>query len=264
MTSTTDPWTGGRVTPRATCVLCPNTGMMTLDGTNTWVLREPGATEVVVVDPGPSDEGHLARVLAAARQDGGRVALILLTHHHADHAESAQRFAELTGAPVRGGGRGTPLGDGERISVGALDLVALTTPGHTPDSVSFLVAADRLLLTGDTLLGRGSTIIPWPEGDLGHYLASLDRLIALTDDGRVRHVAPGHGPALPDPAAALAEARAHRLDRLREVGEIVESGTTDVDAVLEAVYGPVQGQLLRASRSIVKSQLAHLGVDVGE
>ncbi|WP_127126967.1 MBL fold metallo-hydrolase [Georgenia sp. SYP-B2076] len=264
MTSTTDVWTGGRVSPRATCVLCPNTGMMTLDGTNTWVLREPGAGEVVVVDPGPPDESHLAEVLATAGQDGGRVALVLLTHHHADHTGSADRFAELTGAPVRGAGRGAPWQDGERLSVGGLDLDVLVTPGHTPDSVSFLLPADRLLLTGDTLLGRGSTIIPWPDGDVGRYLESLDRLAGLVRGGRARQVAPGHGPVLADPGAALAEAHAHRLRRLEEIRAVVDTGTTRLDDVVAAVYGPVEGHRLWASRSIVRSQLAYLGVDVGE
>ena len=121
MTSTSELWTGGRVTPRAACVLGPNPGVMTLDGTNTWVLREPGAGEVVVVDPGPLDEAHLAEILRVAGEDGGSVALVLLTHHHHDHTESAERFAALTGAPVRGAGRGAPLRDGERIAVGQLD-----------------------------------------------------------------------------------------------------------------------------------------------
>ena len=94
------------MTPRAHCVLAPNPGPMTLDGTNTWVLLEPGATEAVVVDPGPLDEAHLAAVLAVVADAGARVALTVLTHGHADHAEAVPRFAELTGAPVRAGGRG--------------------------------------------------------------------------------------------------------------------------------------------------------------
>src|SRR6476661_3016987 len=113
-----DPaWLGGVTTVRAECVLCPNPSPMTLDGTNTWLLAEPGSDEVVVVDPGPLDEGHLAHVLA-------RVALTLLTHGHSDHAESADRFHELTGAPVRAIGRGhDDLWAGETLTVGGLEIL---------------------------------------------------------------------------------------------------------------------------------------------
>ena len=94
-------WHGGQITDRAQCVLAPNPGPMTLDGTNTWVLREPGSDAVVVVDPGPDGETHLAAVHDGVTAAGWRVAQILLTHHHPDHAGGAARFAELTGAPVR-------------------------------------------------------------------------------------------------------------------------------------------------------------------
>ncbi|MFH5823644.1 MBL fold metallo-hydrolase [Georgenia sp. AZ-5] len=260
MTSAPEVWAGGRVSPRAACVLGPNAGVMTLDGTNTWVLREPGAARAVVVDPGPLDGEHLDRVLLEAG-DGG-VAVILLTHHHLDHAESAARLAELTGAPVRGGGHGPALEDGERVEVDGLRVRVAATPGHTADSVCLHVPQDRLLLTGDTLLGRGSTIVPWPEGDLRAYLSSLDRLLDLTAREGLRRVGPGHGPVLSDPAAALTEAREHRLQRLAEIGRLLDAGTRDVDAVVRAVYGPVEGRRLWACRSIVRSQLAYLGVDV--
>ena len=103
-------WASGQVTERAYCVLAPNPGVMTLDGTNTWVLREPGAQECIVVDPGPLDEAHLTRVLDVVRRDGGRVGLTLLTHDHSDHADAAERFAHLSGAPVRA--RGNPSAPG--------------------------------------------------------------------------------------------------------------------------------------------------------
>ena len=98
----TDAPTGidGSGTARAQCVLAPNPSPMTLDGTNTWVIAEPGSTAVLVVDPGPADEGHLRRVLSVASAGDRRVAQIVLTHGHPDHAAGAARFAELSGAPV--------------------------------------------------------------------------------------------------------------------------------------------------------------------
>src|SRR6478735_9569469 len=94
------PGIDGFRTPRATCLLAPNPSPMTLDGTNTWVIAEPGSSAVVVVDPGPQDEGHLRQVLDLACAGDRHVAQIVLTHGHADHAAGAARFAELSGAPV--------------------------------------------------------------------------------------------------------------------------------------------------------------------
>src|SRR5690349_23655057 len=106
-------WHGGQASTRALCVLCPNPSPMTLDGTNTWVLLEPGSTEAVVIDPGPLDEGHLARVVETVTAAGARVTETILTHGHHDHAEAAPRFAELTGSRIRAVGRGhDDLADG--------------------------------------------------------------------------------------------------------------------------------------------------------
>ena len=153
--SAADPaWHGGVTTERAECVLCPNPSPMTLDGTNTWLLAEPGSDEVVVVDPGPLDEGHLQAVLRRVEESGRRVALTLLTHGHADRAESAGRFHELTGAPVRAFGRGhDDLWAGESISVGGLEILAVETPGHTSDSFSFVLPGDNTLLTESGEIG---------------------------------------------------------------------------------------------------------------
>ena len=125
-----DPaWAGGLVSERAHCVLCHNPSPMTLDGTNTWVLAEPGSSDVVVVDPGPLDEGHLQTVLHHVAETGRRVALTLLTHGHDDHAESADRFHQLTGAPVRAFGRGhDDIRAGETITLGGLEILAVETP----------------------------------------------------------------------------------------------------------------------------------------
>ena len=170
----TPDWTGGAVTSRATCVLAPNPGVMTLEGTNTWVLIEPGSTDAVVVDPGPLTEQHLQQVLGLVARRGARVALTLLTHGHWDHAESAGRFAELTSAPVRALGAGhDDLADGDRLTVAGLELAVVATPGHTSDSLSFLLVAENALLTGDTVLGHGTSVVAWPDGELAAYLGQV-------------------------------------------------------------------------------------------
>jgi glyoxylase-like metal-dependent hydrolase (beta-lactamase superfamily II) len=255
----TTVWGGGTVTSRATCVLAPNPGAMTLEGTNTWVLTEPGSERCVVVDPGPLDEQHLQRVLKVVGLSGARVALTLLTHGHADHAESAARFGELTGAPVRALGSGhDALGDGDRLMVDGLDLAVVATPGHTSDSLSFLLAAENVLLTGDTVLGRGTAVVAWPDGELAAYLRSLERIEAMTGSGEVTQILPGHGPAVADAAGVVRFYLEHRADRLMQVRAAVARRGADVDGVLELVYADVSAELWPVARLSLQAQLDYL------
>ncbi len=252
-------WRGGKVTERALCVLCPNPGPMTLDGTNTWVLLEPGSTEAVVIDPGPLDETHLQAVLAAVGERGARVTQTILTHGHADHAEGADRFAELTGAPTRAVGRGhDDLADGALVQVGGLDLRVVATPGHTADSLSFALPADHALLTGDTVLGRGTTVVAHPDGELAAYLASLERIADLTGGGSVTSILPGHGPVVPDAAAMVAFYRHHRAERLEQVRQALADGATGVQDVVERVYAEVPREVWPAAAQSVAAQLDYL------
>lgn len=241
------------VTETASVLLCDNPGLMTLEGTNTWVLKGPGSDEMVVVDPGPDNEGrHLERLAAL-----GPIPLVLISHRHADHTGGIDRIVDLTGAVVRSvgsgflRGMGGPLTDGEVIDAANLRIVVMATPGHTADSVSFLL--EDAVLTADTILGRGTTVIDREDGNLGDYLDSLRR---LQGSGH-RTVLPGHGPELDDIAAVCEtylEHREERLDQvraaLRELGdgaaarEIVEHVYTDIDEKLwDAAECSVQAQL---------------------
>ena len=240
------------VTATAGVVLAPNPGPMTLDGTNTWVLRGPGAERTVVVDPGPLTESHLTEVAAC-----GPVDVVLLTHGHADHSEGARRFAELTGARVRAldpahrlGDEG--LGEGDVVVGGGLEVRVLATPGHTADSLSFVL--DDAVLTGDTVLGRGTTVVAHPDGVLGDYLASLRRLREL---GGLT-VLPGHGPELPSAGEAAQRYLAHREQRLEQVRAAVTAGATSAQEVVEVVYADVDRALWPAATLSVLAQLAHL------
>ena len=240
------------VTATAAVVLAPNPGPMTLEGTNTWVLREPSSPTCVVVDPGPLVEQHLAEVASY-----GPVEVVLLTHGHLDHSEGARRLAELTGAPVRALDPAHRLGEeglaeGDVVAAAGLELRVLATPGHTSDSLSFLLP--DAVLTGDTVLGRGSTVVAHPDGVLADYLASLRRLRAL---GALA-VLPGHGPELPSPAAAAEQYLAHREARLEQVSAAVEAGATDVESVVRVVYADVDPALWPAATLSVRAQLRHL------
>lgn len=260
-------WSSREVTPRATCVLAPNPGIMTLDGTNTWVLREPGSEVSIVVDPGPMDQGHLGRVVDEATRDGGRVALTLLTHDHADHAEAALHFADLCGVPLKSvraiGEHHDGLGDGDTLRVGGLEVHVVSTPGHTGDSVSFLLTADSALLTGDTILGRGTTVVAWPDGELAAYLASLERIAAMTGSGAVTHILPGHGPDLPQATEVLAFYLAHRHERLGQIREALAAGARTPRQVVELVYADVPQSVWGAAELSVRAQLDYLTATEG-
>lgn len=254
---------GGPATTRATCVLAANPSAMTLQGTNTWILAEPDSDLAVVVDPGPLDEAHLGNVVATAEAAGKRVALTLLTHGHPDHSDGAARFAELTGTHVRAldpalrlGGEG--LGVGDVVTTGGLELHVVSTPGHTADSLCFHLPADRALLTGDTVLGHGTTIVAHPDGRLGDYLDSLRRLRALTVDEGVDTLLPGHGPVLDDAKGAIEYYLAHRAKRLAQVETAVENGHRTPSEVVEAVYADVDPRLWPAAELSVRAQLDYL------
>jgi glyoxylase-like metal-dependent hydrolase (beta-lactamase superfamily II) len=254
---------GGTATERAVCVLAPNPSPMTLDGTNTWLLSEPGSDLAVVVDPGPLDEGHLRAVVRTAEEAGKRVALTLLTHGHADHAEGAARFAELTGTAVRAldptlrlGGEG--LHHGDTVDVGGLELRVVGTPGHTSDSLSFHLVADGAVLTGDTVLGRGTTMVAHPDGRLGDYLDSLRRLRALAAEHGVSTVLPGHGPVLEDALGAVEFYLAHRASRLAQVETAVEAGHRTTAQLVAHVYADVDRALWPAAELSVRAQLEYL------
>ncbi|MFV0128606.1 MBL fold metallo-hydrolase [Streptomyces sp. HMX112] len=253
----------GPATVRAVNVLAPNPSPMTLDGTNTWILSEPGSDVAAVVDPGPLDEAHLRRVVETAERLGKRITTTLLTHGHWDHAQGAGRFAELTRSPVRALDPALRLGDeglapGEVIEVGGLELRVVPTPGHTADSLCFHLPGDRAVLTGDTVLGRGTTVVEHPDGRLGDYLDSLRRLRSLAVDDGVHTVLPGHGPVLEDAQGAVEFYLAHRANRLAQVETAVENGFTTPTAVVEHVYADVDRSLWPAAELSVRAQLEYL------
>ena len=268
---TDEGWAGGSFGDTGTCVLAPNADVMTLDGTNTWVLRDPDSSRSVVVDPGPSIDAHLDAIDAAA----GDVAVVLLTHHHADHSEAAREYAERHGCGVRAldpayrlGSEG--LGEGDVVAVGGLEVHVVATPGHTSDSLSFVVPQDRAVLTGDTVLGRGTTVVAHPDGQLGAYLSSLQRLHALCGEQGITTVWPGHGPVIDDALGALDLYLAHRQQRLEQVRHALrdlhaverEGGSfpheTLPRAIVEVVYADVDPVLWGAAELSVRAQLAYL------
>ncbi|MFV8319170.1 MBL fold metallo-hydrolase [Mycobacterium sp. 23] len=243
------------VTDTASVLLCDNPGLMTLEGTNTWVLRGPRSDELVVVDPGPDDDEHIARVA-----EQGRVVLVLISHRHGDHTDGIDKLVERTGATVRSAGSGFLRGfggelvDGEVIDAAGLKITVMSTPGHTADSLSFVL--DDAVLTADTVLGRGTTVMDKEDGNLTAYMESLRRLRGL---GR-RVVLPGHGPELPDLDTVAQGYLAHRNERLEQVRSALRELGEDAGArqVVEHVYTDVDVKLWDAAEWSVQVQLDYL------
>jgi glyoxylase-like metal-dependent hydrolase (beta-lactamase superfamily II) len=267
MTTSVSSDIDGSGTERARCLLAPNPSPMTLDGTNTWLIAEPGAKTAVVVDPGPDDPSHLSRVRSAAEQAGLAIATIVLTHGHLDHSAGARNLAELTGATVRAvdpafrlGSEGLP--PGSVVSEGGCEIEVVATPGHTADSVCLYLRADQAVLTGDTVLGRGTTVIAG-DGNLSDYLGSLDRLRALADSTELRTLLPGHGPLLADPLAALDFYITHRAERLAEIRAALAAGDRTRSEIVARVYAEVDRKLWPAAELSVRAQLQYLA-DHGE
>lgn len=247
--------------PGLRMLLEDNPGPMSLEGTCTYLL--PGVGGNIVVDPGDDDAAHQEAIAAQ-----GDVALILLTHRHHDHTGGLERLRAATGAPSRGASTefthdAEPLRDGEEIAAAdGFTVRVMATPGHTSDSVSLVLLRDGEpvgVLTGDTILGHGTTVIDHPDGRLGDYLRSLERLSALGDIPAL----PAHG-GFPGSVAEVAERyRSHRLARLEQVRAAVRElgargATPDVTAVTDLVYTDIDAAVRGAAEMNVAAQLVLL------
>src|ERR1700681_1483739 len=232
-------------------VVAPTPGPYTGPGTNTWIV-EAGPV-VVVIDPGPDDEIHLAAI--EKRLAGATIGVVLVTHSHPDHLPLAERLAAPHHAAIR---RYPELGDNDVVRVGTLNVTALHTPGHSADHLSFWLAGDRAMFTGDLILGRGSSMVTYPEGDVAAYLRSLDRLIALNPT----MLFPGHWEPVMDAPHKLEEYRTHRLEREAQVLGEVRRGKGTAAELTRRVYGGLDEQLLVAAEMTMRAHLRKL-VDDG-
>jgi glyoxylase-like metal-dependent hydrolase (beta-lactamase superfamily II) len=223
---------------------------MTLDGTRTYLI---GVRRIAVIDPGPRLADHLQAIIESVRN--ATVVAILLTHSHPDHAEAAVDLATTLRAGVLSGSARS-LHDGDVIATDAGDLVALATPGHTHDHFSFWLERERAVFCGDLMMGGMDTaLVARPEGDLGDYLNSLQRLRSLNP----RSVFPAHGARFDDPITAIDRYSAHREDRVAQVVDGLKDGPLSADALLDQVYGTELDPRIRPyAETAIEAYLAYL------
>ncbi len=232
-------------------VVAPNPGPYTGPGTNTWIVD--AGPVVAVIDPGPDDDRHLGALNKRLAQR--TVGVVLVTHSHPDHLPLADRFATTHRATVR---RFPDIQDGDIVRVGNLNITALHTPGHSADHLAFWLAQDGAAFTGDLILGQGSSMVTYPEGDVAAYLRSLERLAAL----QPRILFPGHWDPVPDAMAKIEEYRRHRLQREAQVlAEVQRGGGTAVE-LTRRVYGRLDEELMAAAEMTMRAHLKKL-VDDG-
>jgi hydroxyacylglutathione hydrolase len=253
-------------------VLAPNPSPMTLTGTNTWLV---GGRALAVIDPGPDDPAHLAAILAAVPA-GARISHIVVTHTHVDHSPLAGPLAAATGAPVLafgdaaagrsprlaalariGGGEGIDaafrpdrtLPDGAVVEGEGWRLEAVHTPGHIGNHLCLRLG--DTLFSGDHVMGWAPSLVSPPDGDMAAYMASLARVGGLG----ARRLLPGHGPAVENPAARIAELTAHRRGREASILAAVRAGATSVAEVTRRVYTDIPAALWPGAE---RNVLAHL------
>ena len=214
----------------------PNPGVMTGPGTNSYLVGEPGAG-FVAIDPGPADPSHLDKLWRAA---GGDIRYIVCTHSHPDHSPGAAPLQALcvqhgSAAPpilglpsaptARAASAFTPdrsLADGERITLhsatGATHtLQVLHTPGHAANHLCLVLEEDGLLFSGDHILNGSTTVVDPPDGNMADYIDSLDRLTQACTEYEITFILPAHGHVLGQAAQAIAQLKAHRLQREAKV-----------------------------------------------
>ena len=234
---------------RPRTVLAPNPSAMTLDGTRTYIV---GRVRTAIIDPGSSDPDHIEAI--AAQASGGNV-VIIITHDHPDHSAGAHELSERLNAPVLRFGDGS-LADDQLIDTDEGALIALHTPGHTPDHISLHWPAANAVFCGDLMMGGLDTaLVAPPEGALGPYLASLDRIGTLSP----AVIYPAHGPPFENADAALARYRAHRHDRERQVIVGLGDGPHSEEELMRRVYGDtVEPALVPYARAALQAYLEHL------
>lgn len=255
-----------QIEPLVARVLAANPSPFTFTGTQTWLV---GTRDLAVIDPGPDLPDHIDALIAAI--DGRPVVAILCTHTHRDHSPAAAAIKAATGAPIIGcaalalsdsGPRADAafdrdyapdrvLGDGDQVSGDGWTLTAVATPGHTSNHLCFALEESGALFTGDHVMGWSTSVVAPPDGDMGAYMASLDKLLARQD--RVYY--PAHGPQVDRPQRLVRGMMGHRKQREGQILRLLEQQVGDIPAMVDKMYVGLDPRLTGAAG---RSVLAHL------
>jgi len=256
------PEVASALSPLVRRIVCNNPGIMTGPGTNTYLV---GVDEIVVVDPGPDDATHLDAIAGCG---GDAIRWIVCTHTHPDHSPGAAGLKARTGAEVlafdarEGLVIDRPLADGDGIEATEFRLTAVHTPGHASNHLCFQLEEERMLFSGDHIMGESTVVISPPDGDMAAYLASLERLRALRPP--LRAIAPAHGHLIAHPAAKIDEYLSHRREREVQVLDALRSAGSrgvDTEALVSAIYTDVPDVLHPVARRSVWAHLRKLGAE---
>lgn len=261
------------VAPGIVRIVAENPSPMTFKGTNTYIL---GRKKLVIIDPGPGDKAHEAAVLKAVA--GRPVTDILLTHTHRDHCDSLAALRAATGARTGGAAVGPlprskveldprastyidldfkpdqPLADGDVVKGDGFRLIVIPTPGHAPDHLCFAVEGKGILFSGDHIMGWNTTVIAPPEGHMGDYYASLERLMRRRD----KLYLAGHGERIAEPQRLVKAYLLHRRWREEAILDCVRKGATSIDAIRRSVYRGLDGPLAYAASLSALAHVEHL------
>lgn len=254
-----------RLSPRIERLLAHNPSPFTFRGTGVYLVGD--AEKIVVIDPGPDVPGHVASLLAAIGER--KVTHILVTHTHRDHSPAAAPLKAATGAETYGYGPHARyqddveeggdrdfvpdvlVKDGDRIA-GIFQCVF--TPGHTSNHMCYALEGEKALFTGDHVMGWSTTVVAPPDGDMGDYMRSLEKLIARQDD----ILYPTHGSPIVAPRSFLRAYLSHRRMRESQIGRALMRGRDTVPALVETLYAGLAPALHRAAALTVEAHLRHM------
>ena len=252
--------------PLVTRVLATNPSPYTNTGTQTHIV---GRDDLAVIDPGPDDPAHIDALLRAIA--GRPVSAIVITHHHRDHSPGSRPLAAATGAPIIGAAAVHVASDsprldaafdthyvpdrvmveGDRITGDGWTLQALATPGHTSNHLAFSLPETNALFSGDHVMGWATSVISPPDGDMGQYMASLEKLLGRDD--RVYY--PGHGEAVDNPRRLVRGMLGHRKQREGQILRLLREGSHALGPMTARMYVGLDARLIPAAE---RSVLAHL------
>ena len=255
-----------------------NAGPFTYHGTNTYLI---GQDKLVIIDPGPADDNHLAAILAAI--GSATLCTIMVTHTHMDHSPLAAKLKQITGARIAGCGphiNFRSLNDGETNFLDASsdkayapdwhmrdgdlmatelgDLAVIETPGHTANHLCFALDDHGVVFSGDHVMGWSTSIVAPPDGAMAPYMASLDRLIAREKTHRDRFYLPGHGGAIEAPIRFVRGLASHRRMRAKSIAALLSDEGILISDIVLALYSGLDPRLRGAAALSVFAHLEEL------